>query len=231
MNHRDPGPSRSAFLLGGAAAAFAAALAPPARAAGPGAGVGAEEALARLMRGNRAYVHEMAGSRLNTLEERAALGSGQAPWASILTCSDSRTAPEILFNVGLGDIFVTRVAGNVAGSDEVASLEYGAAVLGSQLIVVMGHSGCGAVHAAIDFSEGKTMASDDLARLMTALQPAVERAKEMHGDHFVNAVKANAVIVASNLKGNALLKGLLDRHELSIVAAYCDLSTGAVSLL
>jgi carbonic anhydrase len=170
----------------------------------------------------------MAGSRLNTLEERAALGNGQAPWASILTCADSRTAPEILFNQGLGDIFVTRVAGNVAASAETASLEYAAAVLGSQLIVVMGHSGCGAVGSAIAYSKGETMPSEDITTLVQALQPAVERSKSMKGDQRTNATKANAVIVASNLKGNRIFKGLIEKEKLKIVAAYCDLGTGTV---
>jgi carbonic anhydrase len=173
----------------------------------------------------------MAGSRLNTIEERAALGDGQAPWASILTCADSRTAPEILFNTGLGDIFVCRVAGNVATSLETASLEFGAAVLGSQFIMVMGHSGCGAIKAAIAASKGQAPPSEDLVNLTNTLQPAVERSKAMKGDEVVNTTKANAVIMASNLRGNAILKGLVDKKKLKIVASYVDLSTGKVTLL
>jgi len=193
--------------------------------------VAPDDALSRLMQGNAAYVHEMAGSRLNTIEERAALGKGQAPWASILTCADSRTAPEILFNQGLGDIFVDRVAGNVATSLETASLEFGSAVLGSQLIMVMGHSGCGAVRSAIAYSKGETMPSEDLTNLVQTLQPAVERSKTMKGDQLANATKANAVIVAANLRGNAIFKGLMEKKKLKIVASYCDLSTGKVTLL
>jgi carbonic anhydrase len=224
--------SRASFLAGAAAVA-AAGLAPQAaRAAyGTGAGVSAEAALAKLMAGNAAYVHEMAGSRLNTIEERAALGKGQAPWASILTCADSRTAPEILFNQGLGDIFVTRVAGNVARSIETASLEYSCAVLGSQLIVVMGHSGCGAVSSAIAYSQGKQMPSSDLTTLVETIEPAVERAKTMTGDPTTNAIKANAVIVAASLRGNSILKGLIAQKKLEIVSAYCDLETGKVTVL
>lgn len=225
--------TRGFFLNGIAAAGAAGAFANPraANAAYAGAGVSPDDALARLMRGNAAYVHEMAGSRLNTIEERAALGNGQAPWASVLTCADSRTAPEILFNQGLGDVFVCRVAGNVGTSLEVASLQFGSAVLGSQLIVVMGHSGCGAVRSAIAYSKGETLPSEDLTRLVQTLQPAVERSKSMQGDQLVNATKANAVIVAANLHGSPILKDLIEKKKLKIVAAYCDLSTGKVTLL
>ena len=107
-----PHCTRAAFVAGALAATLLGKSASAATHAG--ANVAPDDALARLMRGNHAYVNEMAGSRLNTIEERAALGNGQAPWASILTCADSRTAPEILFNQGLGDIFVCRVAGNGA---------------------------------------------------------------------------------------------------------------------
>lgn len=202
-----------------------------ARAAGSGAGVSWDAALARLQRGNRVYVREMTGSRVNTLEERVALGNGQAPWASILTCADSRMAPEILFNQGLGDIFVSRVAGNVATSLETASLEYASAVLGSQLIVVMGHSGCGAVKSALDYADGKPMPTADLTKLVAEIQPAVQRSKAMHGDRLTNAIKANAVIAAANLRGNELLKDLITKGKLKVVAAYCDLGAGAVSWL
>src|SRR5476649_1905576 len=143
--------SRRLFVTGAAAVASSALLASRALAAAQaGAGISGEVALTRLMRGNRTFVAEMASTRTQTIAERAALGAGQAPWASILTCADSRLAPEIIFNVGLGDIFVARVAGNVADRAEVASLEYGSAVLGSQLILVLGHSGCGAVQSTID---------------------------------------------------------------------------------
>jgi carbonic anhydrase len=173
----------------------------------------------------------MTGSRVNTIEERAQLGNGQAPWASILTCADSRTAPEILFNQGLGDIFVARVAGNFPPSAEVASLEYASAVLGSHLIVVMGHSACGAMKAAIDYSKGEAMPSEDLTRLVQVLQPAVKRAKAMHGDLLSNAIKANAVIGTEKLRSNAVLESVRKDQNLKIIPAYCDLATGTVTWL
>jgi carbonic anhydrase len=220
--------SRRLFLIGSLACA---AIPRVAFAAGKGAGVDPEAALRRLVLGNKRYVEQMTGSRVNTIEERAQLGNGQAPWASILTCADSRTAPEILFNQGLGDIFVARVAGNIPEPAETASLEYASAVLGSRLIVVMGHSGCGAVKAAIEYSKGEPMPSDDLTKLVRAIQPAVKRAKGMRGDLLVNAIKANALIGAEKLRGNALLTEVRDKSKLEIVAAYCDLATGKIAWL
>lgn len=220
--------SRRLFLAGSLACAATSRVA---FAAGKGAGIDPDVALQRLVRGNERYVHQMTGSRVNTIEERAQLGNGQAPWASILTCADSRTAPEILFNQGLGDIFVARVAGNIPDSAETASLEYASAVLGSHLIVVMGHSACGAVKAAIDYSKGETMPSNDLTKLVQAIQPAVKRAKSMHGNLLVNAIKENALIGAEALRHNAVLASVRDKSKLKIVAAYCDLVTGKVAWL
>jgi carbonic anhydrase len=220
--------SRKLFVVG----ILACVTAPRAvLAAGTGAGVSPQEALARLVGGNKKYVSKMVGSRVNTIEERAQLGNGQAPWASILTCADSRTAPEILFNQGLGDVFVVRVAGNIPASSEIASLEYASAMLGSHLVVVMGHSGCGAVKAAIDYSKGESMPSEDLTTLVQAIQPAVKRAKSMHGDFFTNAIKENAIIGAQKLRSNAMIGSLIEKHGVKVVAAYCDLTTGKVTWL
>jgi carbonic anhydrase len=236
MSHSHLRWSRASFLAG-ACGSIATTLvtdfrpAPALAAAYAGAGVPPDEALARLMRGNAAFVHEMTGARINTLEERASLSKGQAPWASILTCADSRATPEILFNTGLGDIFVCRVAGNVATPLETASLQFGSAVLGSQLILVLGHSGCGAVQAAIDAANGQPPPSEDLSRLTDAIRPAVDRAKGMKGNMLVNATKANAVIAAANLRGSAILKDLIEKKRLKIVPAYVDFATGKVSLL
>jgi len=173
----------------------------------------------------------MTSTRAQTIEERVSLGAGQAPWASILTCADSRVAPEIVFNVGLGDVFVARVAGNVADRAETASLEYGAAVLGSQLILVMGHSACGAVQSTIDAAHGKTMPSEDLKHLVEAIAPAVASVNGKPGNELVNAAKANALAAAHQLRSVAILKDLIAHGKLKIVAAYYDLASGKVSLL
>ncbi len=225
--------TRTAFVLRAASVGtlLATGLAPALAADYAGANVAPDDALSRLMDGNKHYVSAMVAGRVNTIEERASLGEGQAPWASILTCADSRTSPEILFTQGLGDIFVVRVAGNVATSTETASLEFGSAVLGSQLIVVMGHSGCGAVKAAIDAVHGKPAPTPDLVRLTEAIAPAVHLVQGRPGDELVNATKANASLVAQSLSKNELLNGLIAEHKLKVVASYVDLRTGVVSLL
>jgi carbonic anhydrase len=235
--HDTHGSCCRGIFLGRAAAAGAAVtlslLAPARINAAPqaGAGVHPDAALARLMRGNHVFVDTMATTRTQTIAERAALGTGQAPWASILTCADSRLAPEIIFNVGLGDVFVSRVAGNVPDPAETASLEYGSAVLGSQLIVVMGHSSCGAVKSAIEAAGGAKMPSADLEHLVAAIMPAVKSVSGKPGNELVNATKANVLAGVRHLQANPLLKDLSAHGKLKIVGAYYDLASGKVSLL
>jgi carbonic anhydrase len=227
---------RKGFLSRAAITGAAAALgmlAPSRIGAAPqaGAGIHPDAALARLMNGNHVFVEAMASTRAQTIAERAALGAGQAPWASILTCADSRVAPEIVFNVGLGDIFVARVAGNVADPAETASLEYGSAVLGSQLIVVMGHSSCGAVKSTIEAASGAKMPSPDLEHLVAAIMPAVKSVSGKPGNELVNATKANVLAGVRHLQSNPLLKDLAAHGKLKVVGAYYDLATGRVSLV
>jgi carbonic anhydrase len=193
--------------------------------------ISADDALARLRAGNEIYVRELTGSRINTREERLALGEGQRPWATILTCADSRVAPEILFNQGLGDLFVARVAGNVTGPFEIATVEFGAAVAGTQLIVVLGHAQCAAVANALAYAAGRAMPTPALTALVQAIAPAVEQAKTSHGDQLTNTVKANALISAAKLRANPLLQELAAKGALRIVAAYCDIPSGEISWL
>jgi carbonic anhydrase len=227
---------RRSFLSAAAIAGVATALGSLAplqvrAATQAGAGISPDAALAKLVAGNRVFAGTMASTRGQTIEERAALGAGQAPWASILTCADSRLAPEIIFNVGLGDIFVSRVAGNVVDPTETASLEYGSAVLGSQLIVVMGHSSCGAVQSTIDAAAGKKMPSADLEHLVSTIMPAVRSVQGKPGNELTNAIKANVVAGVSRLQANPILNGLIAHGKLKVAGAYYDLATGKVSLL
>jgi carbonic anhydrase len=236
MHDPDGSCCRKTFLGGVAAAGAALAfgmLAPARISAAPqaGAGIHPDAALARLKSGNHVFVETMTTTRTQTIAERAALGAGQAPWASILTCADSRLAPEIIFNTGLGDIFVARVAGNVPDPAETASLEYGSAVLGSQLIVVMGHSSCGAVKSTIEAAGGAKMPSADLERLVAGIMPAVRSVRGEPGDELVNATKANVLAGVRHLQANALLKDLAAHGKLKIAGAYYDLSSGKVSWL
>ena len=124
------------------------------------------------------------------------LASGQSPHAEILSCSDSRVPPEVIFDKGLGDLFVVRVAGNVVSDTELGSLEYGAAHLHVPLLVVLGHQHCGAVSAAVDGGETE----GHISALINLLRPAVEKTRELPGNHVENAVKANVEMVVKQLR-------------------------------
>ena len=140
----------------------------------------ADAVLAELKAGNARYVAKTYQRPHQTAARQHALASGQSPHCAILTCADSRVPPEIIFDKGLGDIFDVRVAGNVAGDDEMASLEYAAEHLHVPLVVVMGHSHCGAVSAAL---EGGTLPGK-LPELMAALRPAVDQSAHEPGDRI-----------------------------------------------
>jgi carbonic anhydrase len=185
------------------------------------------EALKKLMDGNRFFADSMKRKK-QTLEERAALGAGQTPFASILCCADSRTTPEIVFHQGLGDIFVVRVAGNVATATERASLEYGSEVLKSPLILVMGHSSCGAVKAAIGATKGETFPGE-IQQLAAMIKPAAESTKAMSGDWLENATKQNVRNVMKGLGESTVLAGLVKSGALKIAGAYYSLATGIVT--
>ena len=224
MSHQPYNFSRRSFIAGLAALAAGAA---PVVAANQSAPMSPSDAWKKLMEGNRIFVASMA-RKTQTIADRAALGSGQAPFASILSCADSRTTPEIIFHQGLGDIFVVRVAGNVATATERASLEYGAAVLKSPLIVVIGHSSCGAVKAAIDATKGEAFPGD-IQQLAEIIEPAAKATKSMPGDWLVNATKENVRRVVGELHKSPVLAELVKSSALDIVGAYYTLETGEVT--
>jgi carbonic anhydrase len=220
--------SRRGFLIGTAVLTTATALPSTVLAANATSPMSADDALAKLKEGNAAFARLMLTTRPQTIAERAALGHGQAPFASILSCADSRTTPEIIFNQGLGDIFVVRVAGNVATATERASLEYGAAVLKSPLIVVMGHSSCGAVKAAIDLTKGQNFPGD-IQTLATMIEPAARATKGQSGDWTTNAALENVRGTVRTLQASPVLSELLKSGSLKIVGAYYQLDTGVVT--
>ncbi len=191
-------------------------------------GVSPEEALARLIIGNRHFVNAKPAFPDQDAARREALLEGQAPFAAILSCSDSRVAPEVLFDQGLGDLFVVRVAGNVANAIGIASLEYAAEHLGTRLIVVLGHERCGAVTAAVGGGE----LPGHLPALMTALQPAVAANRDPHGDPVEGAIRANVELTAELLRESGpILAEMVEKGELKIVGARYDLDTGIVEWL
>src|SRR6185503_16856953 len=158
--------------------------------------VTADSALAELKSGNAHHVEHRYQHPHATVDRRRQLASGQNPHAEILSCSDSRVPPELIFDVGLGDLFVVRVAGNVVANTELGSLEYGAEHLHIPLLVVLGHQHCGAVTAAVEGGE----AGGHINALVNLLVPAVQKSRGLPGDAVENAVKANVEMVVKQLR-------------------------------
>jgi carbonic anhydrase len=195
-------------------------------------GVPPDEALKRLVDGNARYV---AGDiELKDFEAgRAARAAGQTPFASILSCADSRVAPELAFDQGPGDLFVVRVAGNIANDDSVASLEFGSAVLGSQCILVLGHTSCGAVVSAISVVKEKTELPGHLPGLIGQITPSVETAmKDNPADLVAAATIQNVRDAMARLSSDSpVLSGLIAEGKLKVAGGMYELATGKVTLL
>ncbi|HET9020060.1 MAG TPA: carbonic anhydrase [Acetobacteraceae bacterium] len=187
--------------------------------------VSPDDALRRLMDGNRRYVAKQPASFAEDLDIlRQNTVARQEPFAAVLSCADSRVPVELVFDQAIGHVFVTRVAGNVCTPEVMASLEYGATVLGTAAILVLGHEGCGAVKAAI----AAKAVPGQISALYAPLRPAVERA----GPDPVAAIKANAQIQADLLRtASPVLAGLIAQGRLKVVAGYYSLGDGAVALL
>jgi carbonic anhydrase len=184
-----------------------------------------DAAFARLEEGNERFVQ----GRLTSLDEDLAIlkehtVAKQEPFAAVLACADSRVPVELIFDQTIGHVFVSRVAGNVCTSEIIASLEYGAAVLGVPIIMVLGHDGCGAVKATMD---GKAVPGQ-ISALYAPLRPAIERA----GQDVTAAIKANAQIQADLLRtASPVIAALIKARKMKVVAAYYDLASGKVTIL
>ncbi len=187
-----------------------------------------DEALAKLLEGNARYVEQQRLNPNQTDERRDSLIGGQSPDAIILGCSDSRVPPEIIFDQGLGDLFVIRVAGNVVDDIVLASIEYAAEHLHTPLLMVLGHTNCGAVGAALQDDE----LDGHLPSIAQAIEEAVESSRDEEGDTLDMTIRAHARITAGHLRSSEpILKGLVDKGKLKAVAAYYDLDTGVVEIL
>jgi len=163
-----------------------------------------------------------------TAARQRELTATQHPHAIVLSCADSRVAPEIILDQGLGDLFDVRVAGNVASDIELASIEYAASHLHTPLLIVMGHQRCGAVTAAAESGE----AEGHLPSLLALIRPAVERAKAQPGDLIDNAVRLNVENVVRQVRGSTpVLAALVDGGALTVVGAVYSLDTGKVAWL
>jgi len=190
--------------------------------------VTADSALAELKSGNAHHVEHRYQHPHATVNRRRQLASGQNPHAEILSCSDSRVPPELIFDVGLGDLFVVRVAGNVVANTELGSLEYGAEHLHIPLLVVLGHQHCGAVTAAVEGGE----AGGHINALVNLLVPAVQKSRGLPGDAVENAVKANVEMVVKQLRTSTpILSHLASQGKLRVVGAVYSLDTGKVTWL
>ena len=193
-----------------------------------GKGPNAAEAAAMLFAGNRRYVAGEAAHANQSGERRAEVAGGQSPFAIVLGCSDSRVPPEIIFDTGLGDLFVIRVAGNIIDDAVLGSIEYAAVHLGTPLVVALGHASCGAVTAAVSGGD----AEGHLPCVLSAIRPAVEKAEHRPGDVTEHAIRANAKLAAEQMtKRSTVLARLVRARKLHIIAAYYDLATGRVEEL
>jgi carbonic anhydrase len=200
--------------------------------------ISATDALSRLRDGNQRFVANRATAGGSHIARRAELVDGQEPFAIILGCSDSRVPAELVFDQGFGDLFVIRVAGNVVAPSQVGSVEFAAARFGTRLVVVMGHSQCGAVIAALDDVLGRTSAqSRNLRSIVDRVRPSVEAARAGRGikdaDAWLNdAVRANVRASVDHLRhGSDLLEQLIAKDGLLVVGAEYSLETGVVTFL
>ncbi len=191
--------------------------------------------LARLLEGNQRFVEGKLTHPGRKPEDFAALAEGQAPLAAIVACADSRVAPELLFDQGVGDLFVVRVAGNIvsgAGPSVKGSIEFAVAELGVRLIMVLGHSACGAVKAAVAHIDANDVLPGSIRELVELIRPAAASVRGKSGDKLDNAIKANVALGVERLKGlDPILAEKARSRELKVVGAVYDLRAGLVTLL
>jgi carbonic anhydrase len=236
VTERGAGLSRRDLLrLAAIAAGLVVARGPAAQAASPGpGGPPAEDVLRRLLEGNQRFLKGETTSPRRTPGDFRPLAEGQRPVAVIVGCADSRVPPEILFDQGVGDLFVVRVAGNVvsgAGPPVKGSIEYGVAELGVSLVMILGHSECGAVKAAIKHLNDRDPLPGALGLLVNSIRPAVAKAKGMQGDQLDNAIRANVAIGVEKLRGlQPIVAPAVKRGQVKVVGAVYDLRTGSVAL-
>ena len=226
------GPSRRMMLGAGLAAAAALPFASAARAQTPRLAETPEAAIKLLAEGNARYAANSPNNR-DFSATRAARAQGQAPFAAVLGCADSRVSPELVFDQAPGDLFVVRVAGNFLTTDGLGSLEYGAAVLGTRVIVVLGHTSCGAVNATVEALQKGNNLPGHIADLVSAMKPGIEPVVKAGGaDLNQRAVVAN---VQANVKRLAeakpIISDMVAAGKLKIVGGVYELATGKVTMV
>jgi carbonic anhydrase len=224
---------RRALACGTAAglAAVAAAALPVRRIFAAEDAVTPDRALELLMEGNQRYVAGELKAR-DFAADRAALALSQRPFAVVLGCADSRVAPELAFDQSRGQLFVLRVAGNTLNTDTLASMEYAVAELSTPLIMVLGHSACGAVGAAIKVVEDGAELPGHLPDLIDPIKPAVEAVQDRSGDRLTNAIKENVrLTMAKVAAAGPIVAPAVASSKVKVVGAYYELATGKVELI
>lgn len=186
------------------------------------------QALQLLIEGNKRFAAMNATHPNQGKERRDEVKGGQKPFAVIVGCSDSRIPPEILFDQGIGDVFVIRLAGNIVDDTALGSVEYAVDHLGTRLVVVLGHAKCGAVTAATQGGE----AHGHIGSIVQLIIPAVEQARAKSGDLIDNSIKENARLVAATISSSKpILSKMVEDGKIAVVPAYYDIDTGMVELL
>lgn len=224
---------RALFGAMGAGLALGLAGAGPASAAdGPGTALTPDQALERLQAGNRRYVESPQACVADMAQRRADTAGGQAPWATVLSCADSRVPPELIFGgLTLGELFVVRNAGNTVDTVAMGTLEYGAAVLKAPLILVMGHSRCGAVAAACDVVAKNTVFPGAIGPMIEPIVPAALAARGREGDFIANAVRENVRRTVARLKAaGPIVADAVKAGTVKIAGAHYDIATGQVEV-
>ena len=226
-------PSRRGFLSVAASGALAglALYSVPAFAAGGGTtSVTADEALAKLKAGNEKYVAgpELCAAQLGA--QRGQVAKSQAPWATIVSCADSRVPPELLFGgLGVGELFVARNAGNMVDTATMGTIEYGSGVLGVPLIIVLGHERCGAVAAACEVVEKNTKFPASIGPMVNAIVPAARAVRGKPGDFVENAVRESAIRTANKIASkSSIVSALVKAGKVKVIAGRYDLDDGRV---
>lgn len=189
-----------------------------------------DEALKRLVDGNRDFLADRPRPAIQNTSRRLALTQTQEPFVAYVSCSDSRVPPELLFGRGLGEMFIIRNAGNTVDTVALGSIEYAVAVLGVPLIVVMGHQSCGAVKAAVDVVDDNAVFPGVIGRMIEPIIPAVLQSRGQPGNKLENAARANVRRVVRQLRTatDPLLLDPLRNGRLRVIGAYYSFETGAV---
>jgi len=187
-----------------------------------------QQSLKKLLDGNKRCVVCKQENPRQDARRRKEVSTGQKPFAVIVGCSDSRIPPNLIFDQGLGDLFVVRLAGNIIDNAALGSIEYAVEHLGTKLVMVLGHGKCGAVTAASQSAD----ALGHVSTIVKAIQPAVKKARKMQGDLIENATRMNVSIMVKKIKSSKpILAEMVNKGEIEVIGAYFNIETGAVELL